>query len=272
MKISIITPTFNSAKTIEENVISILNQKYENVEHIIIDNLSKDRTLKKIRDLYKNKTFKKIKIISEKDRGISNAFNKGIGLATGEIIGILNSDDCFNHPNVLNEVAKNFENSEIDFVHGDILFLDSKFGTNIRRPLMCSLTYANPFNHPTMFLRRKVYNSVGKFKEDYKYSMDFEFICRMYKNQNECAFNGKYINGKPLVVMKAGGESDKYEFKSVLEVEKALKENRLWNLDSLINLTFKKSRIFFKLILGFFHLKKVTHYWRNNKWGKIKSI
>ncbi|MEM5831420.1 MAG: glycosyltransferase family 2 protein, partial [Candidatus Aenigmatarchaeota archaeon] len=115
MKISIITPSFNSEKTIEETIKSVLSQTYNDIEYLIIDGGSRDRTLE-IVDKYKDKISK---IVSEPDKGIYDGMNKGIKLATGEIVGILNSDDLYFDESVIENVMKAFKENQIDCLWGD---------------------------------------------------------------------------------------------------------------------------------------------------------
>ena len=127
MLISIITPTYNSEKTISRNINSVIGQKYSNFEHIIVDNLSSDKTIRIAQKIYEeNNITPKLRIISEKDEGISDAFNKGIKTSNGEIIGIINSDDFYYNQNVFDMVLDKFDDSVIQFVHGDIYFYDLK--------------------------------------------------------------------------------------------------------------------------------------------------
>jgi len=158
MKISIITPTFNSEKVIWQNVESVLSQKYHEFEHIIIDNLSSDKTLNIITEVYNKAGMKdKLKTVREEDKGISDAFNKGIDHSSGEIITILNSDDFYTDEFVFEKVIKVLSEKDILFTHGNIFFNDPVYGSNIRKPLMCPVTQAMPFNHPTMFFRKEIY-------------------------------------------------------------------------------------------------------------------
>jgi len=120
IKISIITIAYNSAATIEDTIKSVVNQDYPNVEYIIVDGASKDDTLK-IVDKYKGKI---AKVISEKDKGIYDAMNKGVKLATGDVVGMLNSDDLLANTNTLSKIAKAFENNDIDATYGDLIYVD----------------------------------------------------------------------------------------------------------------------------------------------------
>src|SRR5690606_32557451 len=146
------------------------------------------------------------------------AFNKGIQKSRYDIIGILNSDDEYFDDQVLTRVMKAFEDPSVDFVHGDMMFIDPLHGSNIRRPLLGPLTYAMPFNHPTMFLRKRVYDDIGLFRLDFRLAMDFELVCRMYETTLKCRYKGLYLGGNPLVKMHAGGVSWSHEIRSIDEV------------------------------------------------------
>lgn len=263
MKIDLITPTFNSEATILRNLNSVSITK--NVHRIFVDNLSNDQTLDIIRKFADDKKTK-FTIISEKDQGISDAFNKGIKAGKSEIIGILNSDDEHFDLGVISRVLKAFENPDIDFVHGDMHFIDQAHGSNVRAPLMCPLSYAMPFNHPTMFIRRKVYDQVGLFDLSYRYAMDFDLMCRMYIDVNKCQFLGHYLKGDPIVKMHAGGVSWNYELKSIDEVERALKNHGFLDSDALHHLKMRRMRIKLKNVLSKCGLNSLIKVWRNLKW------
>lgn len=267
MKISIITPTFNSAKTIESNISSILSQTYKIFEHIIVDKLSTDSTLSIAKELYsKNNCSEKLIIISEKDEGIADAFNKGIRKSSGEIIAILNSDDSYFYFNLFADVVKIFTEKSVLFVHGDILFKDRKYGTNVRRPLMCDLRVAMPFNHPTMFFKKEVYDDLGLFDTGFRYSMDFEFVCRLAKKY-DLKKAGHYFDANPMVTMKAGGVSWKNEIKSINETKLALKKHSLWNLKAFYHYSLRIFRTYLKKIFSKIGLTFLVKLWRKFKWN-----
>jgi glycosyltransferase involved in cell wall biosynthesis len=267
MKISIITPTFNSEKVIRQNVESVISQKYHEFEHIIIDNLSSDKTLNIITDVYNKSGIKdKLKIISEKDKGISEAFNKGIENANGEIITILNSDDYYYDDKVLERVDNALEDKEKLFTHGNIYFEDPVYGSNIRKPLLCPITKAMPFNHPTMFFRKEIYKQYGSFNTSYKFAMDFEFISRLNKSIIDFNRRGFYIDGEPLVKMAAGGASWKNELDSIEETKRALKKYDSWNIDAKKNYFLRKLRTKIKYWLSVIKMEKVITRWRKRKW------
>jgi glycosyltransferase involved in cell wall biosynthesis len=269
MKISVITPTFNCEKTILSNVKSVLVQTYTDFEQIIIDNLSSDRTLQIIRDTYANAgNISKLKILSEKDSGIAEAFNKGIQAASGDVIGILNGDDFYFDDNVFFKVINEFIKSEILFVHGDIQFNDAVYGSNIRRPLLCPIQEAMPYNHPTMFFRKYVYEKYGMFDASYKYAMDFEFVCRLETMIPFFREKGKYIGGKALVSMSAGGKTWTFELESIREVKRALQLHNLWNMRASLFYFFRIGRTEIKKILSSLRLNLIVRIWRSIKWKR----
>lgn len=219
MKISVITATWNSGKTIKDTIESVLRQKYTNVEHIIKDGGSKDDTVAICED-YKKRFYssadtsspkvKSMKIVSEKDGGIYDAMNKGIEMATGDIIGILNSDDFYTSDDVLERVAKEFEeNPELEAVYGDIHFVKDEDLTKCTR--YYSSLYFRPWllrfgfmpAHPSFYVRREVYEKYGLYDLQFRTSSDFEWIVRIFAKYH---INAKYIK-KDFVTMRAGGES-----------------------------------------------------------------
>ena len=265
--ITIITPTFNSAKTIRRNVVSVVNQTYLNFNHIIIDNLSSDETIDEVKNVYENSGYmEKLQIISEKDSGISEAFNKGIELADGDVIGILNGDDYYYDDKVLERVVNAFEDEEKLFTHGNIYFEDPLFGSNIRKPLLCPVTKAMPYNHPTMFFRKEVYMQHGFFDTSYNFAMDFEFICRLFKSIIDFSSRGYYIDGKPLVTMVGGGASWRNELESIEESRKALKKYGYWNYDAKKNYKLRVFRTKLKVFLSNIGLNRIVQKWRKRKW------
>ena len=268
MLISIITPTFNSEKTIEKNVESVINQTYKNFEHIIIDKQSKDNTISIINKIYRdNNLSESLHIISEPDKGIADAFNKGIKNAKGEIVGILNSDDRYYHNSVFRYVSDAFKDNETIFVHGDVYFDDPVYGSNIRKPLLCPITATMPYNHPTMFFRKEVYERYGTYNEKYKYTMDYELIIRYEKTINDFRKKGKYLEGEPVAVMHSGGASWNFELESIKEYKNALKEYDFWNYNAKKEYFLRILRTRLKRIFNDLHLNFLVKLWREKKWS-----
>ena len=205
MKISIITPTYNSAKTLSRTIDSIISQNYKDIEYIVMDGGSSDGTQDIVLG-YKDRLG--IKFISEKDEGIYDAMNKGIRLATGDIIGILNSDDFYNNESLLSDVAQAFNDESIEAVYGDI----SYFGNDINKVTRywkageykeSKLNNGWVIPHPALFVRKSMYDKCGLFNIDFKIAADYEFILRILKVYK---IQIKYIP-KVFVRMFNGGNS-----------------------------------------------------------------
>ncbi len=215
MKISVITATWNSGKTIGDTLRSVLNQSFTNVEHIIKDGGSKDDTLE-ICKSFEQKYYtdgdkgRTINILSDKDKGIYDAMNQGIEAATGDVIGILNSDDFYTSDDVLARVAEEFEkNPELEAVYGDIHFVKDEnlkkctryFSSRYFRPW--ALRFGFMPAHPSFYVRREVYEKYGLYDLDFRTSSDFEMMVRLFVKEK---IHARYIN-KDFVTMRAGGES-----------------------------------------------------------------
>lgn len=264
MKISVITPTFNSAKTILYTCQSITNQTYKNFEHIIIDNRSSDGTVELIESHYKStKHFSNLKILIGEDQGISDAFNKGICAATGEIIVILNSDDYYLYDTLFEEVVSKFQNPKILIVHGNMYFEDELFGSNIRRPLLTKIFHGTPFNHPTCFVNKSLYEKYGLFDLRFRYAMDFEWISRFYDVEDRKKF--VYIN-KEFTLMRGDGTSDLNDIKAQKEVIKALIKNNLWTFGARITSYARILRLKLKPYFRKYNLIFIIKLWRKIKW------
>jgi glycosyltransferase involved in cell wall biosynthesis len=267
MKISVITAVSNSAESIKSTVLSVVNQSYADYEHLIIDNLSNDETLSIIQKTYQESgSEKKLRIISEKDSGISDAFNKGIKHSLGDIIIILNSDDSFYSDLIFDDIVEIFSSMPAYFVHGDMFFVDPIYGTNRRKPLLCPVTDAMPLNHPGMFVRKSLYEQIGLYDTSYKFAMDYELVCRIAKLPGGLAQLGYYYPKGPIVRVHFGGASWKNEFASISEGKKALQKNDLWNQRAFIKYVFRMFRVVIKKMFTFFNLSSFVKIWRNFKW------
>lgn len=226
MKVSIITVCFNAASSIEQTIQSVASQDYPDIEHIVIDGGSTDGTLE-ILERYKDHFSY---MVSEPDRGIYDAMNKGIAQATGDIIALLNADDAYADGSVISRVVATMEQSELDACFGDAVFFRAEEPTRIIRHYHSArfspkrIPYGWMPAHPTLFLRKKIYERFGSFKPEYKIAGDFEFIARIFGKNNL-----KYRHlPEVLVRMQAGGVST-CGLKSTLrinrEVVKACRDN-----------------------------------------------
>ena len=205
MKITIITITFNSAKTLNHALDSVQSQTYKDIEHIIVDGASTDGT-KELIEAYA-KAHKNVRWVSEKDKGIYDALNKGIKLATGDIIGFLHSDDVLYSADSIGQIATAFEQSGADVVYGDLQYCsDSKvvrrWKSNDFDPSALKYGWMPP--HPTVYVRREVYQQVGEYDEWFRISADYDMMLRIFKS----GFRSQYIP-EVLVRMETGGASNK---------------------------------------------------------------
>ena len=205
-KISIITATFNSENTIIDNLETVKNQTYQNIEHIIVDGKSTDSTLE-ICKRYNHIS----KVISEKDNGIYDAFNKGIYISTGSIIGFLNSDDYFSSNETINIISNVFKkNEDIQIIYGNINYVRAKNKKIFRKWISGEYKKNNFLNgwsppHPTFYVRRELYEKYGDYDLEYGNPSDFELMYRFIELHE---LKTKYIN-EILVLMREGGVSNK---------------------------------------------------------------
>lgn len=209
LKISIITATYNSGKTIRDTLSSVLNQSYKNYELIIKDGGSNDNTVEICRE-YENIFEGRLKVISEPDKGIYDAMNRGIDNASGDIVGILNSDDFYTSDDILDRIAKEFSaNKDLDAIYGDIHFVSPDNLTKCTR--YYSSSYFRPSllrfgfmpAHPSFYVRKEVYDKYGLYDLQFRTSSDFEWIVRLFAKYH---IRAKYIK-KDFVTMRTGGES-----------------------------------------------------------------
>jgi glycosyltransferase involved in cell wall biosynthesis len=226
MKISLITVSFNSESTIRDTIDSVLTQDHPDIEYIIIDGKSKDNTT----EIIKSYGGKISKWISEPDKGIYDGMNKGLTMATGEVVGMLNSDDFYFDDTIISQVAKAFSDDEVDAVFGNLVFVDPK---NLKKPIRSYSSkrwhpgkFARGFMpaHPTFFVRRKYYEKFGLFKTDYKIASDYEMLIRLlYVNK----LNYKYLPITMVVMRKGGVSSSGIKSNIVLnnEIKRACNEN-----------------------------------------------
>jgi len=253
MKVSIITLTYNSIKTISHTVDSIFNQDYQNIEKIWIDNCSNDGTteyLQKKKDI-------NTKLIIEKDKGICFAFNKGLSLATGDIIGFLHSDDTFNTSNDISLIAETFKNNQINMTYSDLEYINAKDrlirywkadtnNSNLKDKnyFKKKIKYGWMPPHPTTYFRKNFLSHIANYNTSYKVSFDYDYLIRALKHKQIRAF---YIP-KVIVKMKIGGNSNKSVkniFLKMLEDLKIIKRNDLAGLLTLFLKNIIKIKQFF---------------------------
>lgn len=237
MKISIITVCYNSEKTIERTVRSVISQDYDDFEYIIIDGASKDKTLE-ICNKYREKI---THLLSEKDEGIYDAMNKGISLASGDVIAILNSDDYFINNQCLKKVKNSFS-EDVDIIFGNVLIFSEKnkkikrkYKSSIYKPYLSVFGIQPP--HPASFIRKKTYDTFGTYDKNYRIAGDFDLLTRFTTKEKV-----KYkIIDEDFVMMSDGGISNanlKTRNKTTQEIKDSLRKNGLISNKLFINLRY----------------------------------
>lgn len=207
MKISIVTATYNSAHSVLTGINSIQEQTYPELELIIIDGNSKDDTVSLVKNAYN----RELKFVSEPDRGIYDALNKGVKMATGDIIGFVHSDDILASPYVITEIVSAFKNNDVDGVYGDLQYVEKLNIEKIIRywksedfePKLLSKGWMPA--HPTLFLKKEVYEKHSLFNLNYKIAADYDLMLRIFSD-NTLKF--KYLP-KVITKMRVGGASNR---------------------------------------------------------------
>lgn len=257
MKISIVTTSYNSGATIEQTIKSVLSQKYNNYEHIIVDGASKDNTIEIVKK-YENQYNGKLKYISEPDKGIYDAMNKGIQMATGDVIGLLNSDDVYADNQVLNKIATAFEENKCDGVYANLYYMDYETMSKVYRKWISGTGKVEKGwipAHPTLYLKREVYDKKGLYDLNYKVVSDYDFMVKLGLDKTIKLY---YINDF-LIHMRYGGASNNglkgylYNFK---ESYKILRDN---NVKMPLSISISRSvKTVLEILKAKFNLKNST--------------
>ena len=246
-KISIITVVWNNATTIKDAIDSVLSQTYKNIEYIVVDGASTDGTVEIVQS-YGDKI---TKFVSEKDKGIYDGLNKGISLATGDVIAFLHSDDLYESDNVVQMIAREFEaDGSLDGVYGDLIYTYKDDTSKVLRYWRSKdfdaslLAHGWMPAHPTLFLKRDIYERFGGFDLDFKIAADYDFMLRVLKS----GIKVKYLPSV-LYKMRVGGESNK-SLKNIvrksMEDLKALRKNAIGGVGSLVIKNLSKIGQFLK--------------------------
>lgn len=247
MKVSIITATYNSAKTISDTLKSLNAQTYPDIEYIIIDGGSKDNTL----SLIKSSCSRVSVIISEPDKGIYDALNKGILSATGDIVGFLHSDDFFAYPDAVKDIVDAMRESNADAVYGDLNYISSTDNDVIVRKWVSGGFDINKMKlgwmppHPTFYMKRSCYQRFGSFDLSYRISADYDSLLRYLWVHKVTV---KYIP-KVIINMRVGGMSNRSLSNMIMKTKedvKAMKSNKLPWLSAVAGKNLSKIPQFFK--------------------------
>ena len=212
MLVSIITVCYNSAQTIRKAIESVLNQTYPNIEYTIVDGLSKDDTVavaQSYADAFREKGYT-FRVISEKDNGIYDAMNKGIRMASGVLVGMINSDDWY-EPVAVETAVKAYEEEQYDLFYGDINLIRSNGQIMVKRSRLDKFPSSRHWNHPTTFIPKKTYEEVGLYRNKAIYD-DFDLILRIRRAGKKIA-----IRNVVLANFKTGGVSNEKSIKKCIQ-------------------------------------------------------
>lgn len=240
--ISIITATYNSAETINDTIKSVLCQTNKDFEYIIVDGGSTDETIDIVKS-YESEFSGRLKWVSEKDKGIYDAMNKGIKMASGDIIGILNSDDYYTSDDILQTIADAFKCQNVDAIYGDIHFI--KDGLPDKCVRYYSSRLFSPFwlrfgfmpAHPSFYCKREVFDKSGLYRLDYKIGSDYEMMVRLFRKHK---ISSRYVP-KDFVTMRTGGASNsnlQSRLTLIKEDVKACRDNGIYTNELFICLKF----------------------------------
>lgn len=230
MKVSIITVSFNSVKTIEDTINSVLSQDFPEIEYIVVDGGSSDGTVNII-EKYQNRI---VRWVSEKDRGMYDAMNKGIAMATGDVIGILNSDDVYMNTHVISDLMALMERQKAKVVFADLILVDQADDKKVLRYYDSGYFHPDKFKygwmpaHPTVFVKRELYEAVGRFSTTYQIAADYEMLIRILAIQKA---RYAYLP-KAVVRMRSGGASTAGLSRNWIlnkEIVRACKENGIYS-------------------------------------------
>lgn len=241
VKVTVITVCYNSAATLADALASVASQSWPHVEHIIVDGASTDGTLA----LIESSKDGVAKVVSEPDAGIYDAMNKGLHLASGDMVGFLNADDVFAHENVIADIVNTFTREAADVVYGDLDYVSSRNPARVirswrsgdfSRAQLC-MGWMPP--HPTFYIRRSLVDRIGGFDVSYRIAADYDFMLRYLREQN---LKVSYLPSV-LVKMKSGGASNRSIraiVRKSLEDYSVLKKNRVGGLATLVCKNFRK--------------------------------
>ena len=244
MKISIITAVFNNEKTVARALQSIDQQVYKNIEHIIVDGKSDDKSCDIIKKFINHNNI----FISESDNGIYDALNKGLSFATGDIVAFLHADDLYADKFSLSRVVEIFQDKKVDIVYGDASYFDGDETSKVVRKYKSNkltkknLAWGKMPVHPSIFIKKSIYEQFGSFRTEFKIAGDYDFLCRII-NYDDLS---SYYEPRVFVLMQRGGVSTTRTLKNTIilnkEILNAIKDNNIYT-----NIFMVLSRYFFKI-------------------------
>ena len=244
--VTVVTVVYNNVKHVRDAILSVISQEYPHIQHVVIDGGSTDNTVEIIQEYSSQISV----FLSEPDKGMYDALNKGIARSCGDIVGFLHSDDLFRDPNVLENIVTAFNDPEVDVAYGDLNYVSASDPNRVIRrwrsgsfsPRKLAWGWMPP--HPTLFLRRSLYEQIGGFNTRYRIAADYDHILRVFSRQN---LKSEYIP-QVLVKMRVGGLSNR-SFRNIVQKSKedyrVLKENNIGGIGTLLWKNISKIPQFF---------------------------
>jgi len=246
MKVSIITVTYNSARTLTRAIRSVCRQDFKNLEYIIVDGESADSTLNIVKEFAAQ--YPQIKYISENDNGIYDAINKGIQMATGDVIGLLNSDDELQNNHILSHIIKHMNEEKADILYGDLVYCKYD-AIEHNPPRVVRYWKSNPFHerdiklgwmppHPTMYCKKEVFKKVGLYRTDFRISADYEFILRAFTMPEL----KKVYLPEVIIKMETGGISNRNIRTMCMKTREDIRAMKMHHMNVLVTILCKNLR------------------------------
>lgn len=242
MKVSIVTATYNAADTLADTLESVLAQDYGDIEYIIVDGASADGTVAVI-NRYAPRFGTRLRWVSEPDRGIYDAMNKGIRMASGDVVGIINSDDFYNYPDVISRVAAAFADTTVQAVFGDVRFVrPDNLQRTIRYYSSCRFTpakfrYGWMPAHPTFFTYRAYFHDFGYYRTDYRIAADYELLIRFLHTHR---LSYRYLPFDFITMRTGGASTASWRSNWLLnrEIVRACRDNGIYTNTALVMLKY----------------------------------
>ena len=246
LKISVITAVYNRVNTIEQALQSVKNQSWQQIEHIVIDGASTDGTLQALQASLHDRMV----LISEPDKGIYYALNKGLFRASGDVIGVMHSDDYFADEHVLSKVAAAFDDPKVDAVFGDLDYVAKEDSSKVIRRWRSEKYNSTRLSrgwmppHPTLYIRRSLFDRMGVYDTNFSISADYDLILRYFSGGNICSTYIPHV----LIKMRLGGKSNRSIdniWHKTREDYAALRSNKVGGVWTLVQKNFRKLGQFF---------------------------
>jgi len=255
MKISVITLTYNNYEELVQTLNSVPRSSF--IESVIVNGGTDPQTAEYLRN------YSGI-VVSGKDEGIADAFNKGVRASTGDAVLFLNSGDILINPDYLSTAADALKDGNVNFVHSNLLYNHVGAGNLVIKPTIKNPGRGMLYLHPTMIAKKELFNKIGFFNTNYKIAMDYDWIIRLEKN----GYKGKYLDLSPVIKMNGEGISVTKEFSAILECYRSLKENKFLTLNNIAGFTTRLTLYYLRRLTKLFAGERGIRKLKEQKYSK----